>query len=272
MDIESIKADFEKGMTYNDIAEKHGISKGTVSKYKKKYDWKRAKQPKKKTTKKQKQNGNKSGNGNIKVSKKVSDMKLSEQPANDDKWKRFCLLYLKDYNATQSYLSVYDCSYSTAVVNGSKLLNNTKVQTYLNELRKSQSKDLYLDASDILKQQAKIAFADISKYLSVKTIKTVRKDPVSDEEVLDADGNRIIDVKNEIYIKDPETMDWSIVDELHTGKDGLVLKLSDRDKAIKSLLERLPEPQTSEKSDPIVREINKAIKSNENNLDVDVQE
>lgn len=230
MDMGKLKADFESGIKYDELADKYGISKGTISKYKKKYNWKR-------------NNGNeatKQRKQNKKVSSKVSNVQLSNQQSTNDRWKQFCFQYLQCYNATQAYMSVYDCDYNTAMVNGSTLLRNTKVKSYLDELRAEQSNELYVSVKDILKQELKIAYGNIGDYLTVKTIKQERLD-ADGHPVVDVDGQPIIDEYNRFVVTDPDKLDWSIVQEAHTGKDGLVVKLYDKHKALSELLKRLPD-------------------------------
>jgi phage terminase small subunit len=77
----------------------------------------------------------------------------------------FCSEYLKDRNATRSYLVVYPCckSENAAAVNGLKLLRNAKIKSYLEKeleivrLRNSIATD------NILREEACICFSDIRK-------------------------------------------------------------------------------------------------------------
>lgn len=62
----------------------------------------------------------------------------------------FCEEYIKTLNATQSYMSVYNCCRRTAEVNSSRLLSNAKVKKYIedrfNELKNSK----IADANEVL--------------------------------------------------------------------------------------------------------------------------
>lgn len=222
---------YENGCKYKDIAEQLDISINTVKSWRTREKWKR----KKGATK------NKKVAPEIKkVAPKVAPKQLSKQQSTDDKWKQFCLVYLQSYNATQAYMKVYDCSYSTAMTNGPALLRNTQVKSYLDELRQAQSKELYVTVKDILEQELKIAYGNIGDYLTVKTIKQERLD-ADGTPVVDVDGKPIIDEYNRFVVTDPDKVDWSIVQEAHTGKDGLVVKLYDKHKALSELLKRLPD-------------------------------
>lgn len=222
---------YEHGSKYKQIAEELDISINTIKSWRTRDKWKR----KKGATK-----NKKVAPAIKKVAKKVATKKLSSYQTTDDKWKHFCLLYLQSYNATQAYMKVYDVDYETAMASGSRLLRNDRVKSYLDELRKEQSKELYVSVKDILEQELKIAYGNIGDYLTVKTIKQERLD-ADGTPVVDVDGQPIIDEYNRFVVTNPDKVDWSIVQEAHTGKDGLVVKLYDKHKALSELLKRLPD-------------------------------
>lgn len=223
---------YESGMKYKDIAEALDISAGTIRSWRARDKWKRKKknatQPKNVATKIES------------VAKNVATKKLSKQQPTDDKWKQFCLVYLRKHNATQAYIDVYDCSYETALVSGPRLLGNVRVKNYLDELKAEQVKELYLSALDVQREQAKIAFANLADYLTAKHIRQERLDP-DGHPVVDVDGQPIIDEYDELILTNPEKADWSIISEVHRGKDGLVVKLYDKQKALDFLAKSLPD-------------------------------
>lgn len=223
---------YENGMKYKDIAEALDISAGTIRSWRARDKWKR----KKKTATQQKNVATKIES----VAKNVATKKLSKQQSTDDKWKQFCLVYLRKHNATQAYIDVYDCSYKTALANGPALLGNTRVKKYLDELKAEQVKELYLSALDVQREQAKIAFANLADYLTAKHIRQERLDP-DGHPVVDVDGQPIIDEYDELILTNPEKADWSIISEVHRGKDGLVVKLYDKQKALDFLAKSLPD-------------------------------
>ena len=69
----------------------------------------------------------------------------------NDRHRKFCKEYLKDFNATRSYKAVYpSVTQKTAASNGSQLLGNAKVQEYLAELlHQSNLKDI-ADVDEVL--------------------------------------------------------------------------------------------------------------------------
>lgn len=225
------KTMYEQGCKYKQIAEELDISINTIKSWRTRDKWKRKKGASK---------SKKVAPIPKKVAKKVASVQLSNQQSTNDRWKQFCFQYLQCYNATQAYMNVYDCTYETAKANGPALLANTRVKSYIDELRAEQSNELYVSVKDILKQELKIAYGNIGDYLTVKTIKQERLDD-SGKPVVDIDGKPIIDEYNRFVVTDPDKLDWSIVQEAHTGKDGLVVKLYDKHKALSELLKRLPD-------------------------------
>ena len=215
---------YETGCKYKDISNDLNIPVNTLKSWRNREKWER-----KNSRKVAPQNN-----------KKVADAKLSQNQSADSKWKRFCLVYLRKFNATQAYMDVYDCSYETAMVNGSKLLSNTKVKNYLNALKQKQSDELYLTSLDLTKEEMKIAFANLSDFLTPKHIRQQRLDADGNPQT-DYDGNEIIDEYDEFILTNPKKADWSVIKSVHRGKDGLVVELYDKQKAIMDLYKRLPD-------------------------------
>ena len=83
---------------------------------------------------------------------------MAEHKPLNAKQKLFCERYIKDFNATQSYLEVYECEYDTARANATKLLKREDVRLYIQELIKENvSQDLTADR--ILYELMEIAFS-----------------------------------------------------------------------------------------------------------------
>ena len=225
------KSMYEQGCKYKEIADELDISINTIKSWRTRDKWKRKKGASK---------NKKVAPIPKKVAPKVASVQLSKKRSTDEKWKAFCLLYLQSYNATQSYMKVYDCDYETANANCFRLLANDSVKKFMEELRAEQSNELYVSVKDILKQELKIAYGNIGDYLTVKTIRQERLD-ADGHPVVDVDGQPIVDEYNRFVVTDPDKLDWSIVHEAHTGKDGLVVKLYDKHKALSELLKRLPD-------------------------------
>lgn len=141
--------------------------------------------------------------------------------------KVFCDEYLIDLNATRAYMAAYKnvTKNETAAVNGSRLLRNAKVRAYIDKKMKEREERTKITQDKVLKELAKIGFADIKDYLEYKTVQSV----VSHDE----DGEPIIDYRQIIDVIDSKDVDTSIIQEVSIGKDGTFkFKLYDKQKAL----------------------------------------
>lgn len=205
------------GMKYKDIAEKYGTTINTVKSWKNRYGWNREK--------------------GVHTKQKVCTQKKrcsSEPPAavddgtkgtlqNDDltpEQQMFCIYYSRTFNATQSYLNAFGCSYETAMVNGCLLLRNTKVKTEIERLKEIKRQQIVAGADDIVELQMRIAFADIGNYMSFGQKEI--QDPETGMEYMVS----IVD------LKESKNADTQIIQEVKRGKDGVSIKLADKQKAI----------------------------------------
>lgn len=76
----------------------------------------------------------------------------------NDRHKRFCQEYLKDFNATRAYKAVYDTKNDkTANVNSSRLLRNAKVQAYLSEILHQTKLQDIMQIDEVLNKISEIA-------------------------------------------------------------------------------------------------------------------
>ena len=83
------------------------------------------------------------------------------------KQKRFCEEYIKDCNATQSYIRAgYQVSERVAQAAAGRMLSIGKIQAYIQELQKARSSRTEIDADRVLLEFARIAFSDIKNVLS----------------------------------------------------------------------------------------------------------
>lgn len=225
---EQAEQDYMAGMKYKDIATKYDVSLNTVKSWKGRYGWQRG-SAKKNAPTKSKRVHTKAKKGAPKI--------IDELEANSeltDKQKLFCLFYLQRFNATWAYQRVYKCSYETARVEGSRTLANPNIKKQITGLKKQQRSELLVTIDDITHEYAKQAFASLGDVLDYK---------VHEELVTDTDGNAFLDTDDnpvkkhvaDIYLKPSDQIDWSLVQDIHRGKDGLVVKLYDKQKALDSL-------------------------------------
>lgn len=213
---EKAEKDYMAGMKYKDIAEKYGTTINTVKSWKKRYGWNR----KEGAPKKEKVCTQNKRNASAPVVEVDDGTKETLQ--NEDltpEQQMFCIYYSRTFNATQSYLKAYGCTYESAMVRGSELLRNVKVRTEIERLREIKRQQIVAGTDDIVELQMRIAFADIGDVLSFgKT------------EVETKTGN-IIEV-NTVNLNESTMVDTQIIESVKEGRDGVSVKLKDSQKAI----------------------------------------
>lgn len=214
---EKAEQDYMSGMKYKDIAEKYGTTINTVKSWKKRYAWSRgegAHKAEKVCTQKSK--------GAPKKEAPIDDgTKATLQ--NDDltpEQQMFCIYYSRTFNAAHSYQKAYGCSYESAIANGSRLLTNDKVRAEIERLKEIKRQQIVAGADDIVELQMRIAFADIGNYVSF-----------GQKEVTDIETDETYMV-SVVDLKESKNTDTQLIQEVKRGKDGVSVKLADKQKAI----------------------------------------
>lgn len=83
------------------------------------------------------------------------------------KQKQFCEQYVIDWNGARSYKHVYpNVKQSTAEVNASKLLSNTKVLAYIEEIQRDLARLCGVSSARNILELKKIAYSSIHNYKS----------------------------------------------------------------------------------------------------------
>lgn len=229
---ENAEQDYNAGMKYKDIADKYGVTINTVKSWKRRYEWVRNKSapPKKSVHTKSKKGAPKN-----EVEQVIDELADSEFT---DKQKAFVIEYVRLFNATQAYINVYDVDYGTAMVNGSRMLRNAKVQSLVKDMRQARLHDLGANKEDILADLMKQSFSDIGDYLDFGNNNVSIKDDYS-KDMLDKDGKPLISHRSWVQLKDKSKVDTSLIKKVSIGRDGVILDLYDKQVAQKKLLEEL---------------------------------
>lgn len=213
---EKAEQDYMDGMKYKDIAEKYGTTINTVKSWKKRYGWSReegAHKSKKVCTQK--------GKGAPKAAAPIDDG-TKETLQNDEltpEQQMFCIYYSRTFNATQSYLNAFRCSYDTANAEGYKLLVKPCIRAEIERLKEIKRQQIVAGTDDIVELQMRIAFADIGNYMSF-----------GQKEIEDPETGRY--TISTVDLKESTNTDTQIIQEVKRGKDGVSIKLADRQKAI----------------------------------------
>lgn len=220
---DSIKAEqmYKSGMNLVDIAKEIGKPPGTVRRWKSTQGWDSERSDKKANVRKQETEQN---------SKKVEAIapeveQVIENPNLTDKQRLFCLQYVRCFNATKAYQKAYGCSYMVANAEGYKLLVNPRVKEEIQRLKQNRLNREMLGTEDIFQKYMDIAFADITDFTDF--------------------GNLEIDTENGpmtvsyVNLKDAGEVDGTLINEISKGKDGVKLKLPDREKALRWLSDHM---------------------------------
>ncbi|WP_107839434.1 terminase small subunit [Metasolibacillus meyeri] len=176
---------------------------------------------------------NKSNKSNKKV---VESEEIIELESDDftDKQRLFISYYVKYWNATKAYQKAYNCAYTTAMVEGSRLLRNPKIRDEVVKVRDGLTEDALLDKRTLIQKWIDIAFADITDYL-----KFGRQEEIEYEDdgqpKLDMNGNVKTYAFNYVHLNESDEIDGTLVTEVKQGKDGITVKLADKMKALEFL-------------------------------------
>lgn len=150
-----------------------------------------------------------------------------------DKQRLFCIYYIKSFNATQSAIKA-GYAPDSAHVEGSRLLRNVKVKAYIKELKGKMTEEIFIDAMDVLNKYIKIAFADITDYLTFgqREVSVMGPfGPIIDKKT----KKKITKTINYVDFKESNIVDGTIISEVKQGKDGVSIKFEDRMKALDKL-------------------------------------
>lgn len=204
---------YKQGMKLVDIAAELDVPPGTVRRWKSTYGWdsERSETQSERSDKKRAEK------------KSVVDDGTKETLQNNDltpEQQMFCIYYSRTFNAAQSYQKAYGCSYQTAMVNGCLLLRNTKVRAEIERLKELKRQQIVTGTEDIVELQMRIAFADIGNYLSF-----------GQKEITDPDTDETYMIST-VDLRESKDTDTQLIQEVKRGKDGVSVKLADKQKAI----------------------------------------
>ncbi|MGF2082020.1 terminase small subunit [Enterococcus casseliflavus] len=218
--------DYQNGMKYKDIAAKHDVSINTVKSWKSR-KW-NAPPEKKGATKKEKVAHKKE------VQPVIDNDDLTEQQ------KLFCLYYLQSFNATKAYQQAYGCDYNSARSNSIRLIAKDSIKIELKRLKAELQQDVFLDVKDLIREYAKQAFADITDFVEFSSTehKLYEYDEAGEkQEVFNEFTGELETYKSsQVSLKNSEEVDGTLIQEVKKGKDGVSVKLYDKQKAMAELM------------------------------------
>lgn len=141
-------------------------------------------------------------------------------------------------NRCDNYCKAYGCDYTTAMVNGCKLLSNPKIQTHIQSIKDAKIKQSMYTAEDYFQKMMDIAYSDVTDYMTFgqETVAVTGAfgplevvDPITKEKkILTKDINVV-------RFKDSSEVDGTLIQEVKQGKDGCSIKLVSKEFALKWL-------------------------------------
>lgn len=166
---------YKSGMKLVDIAAQLNCSDATIRTWKNRYKWDSS--------------GNETFQTKSETKRNVSTERGKKAPPIDDGTKEtlqnddltpeqqmFCIYYIRTFNATQSYLKAFHCSYDTANAEGYKLLVKPCVRKEIERLKEIKRQQIVAGADDIVELQMRIAFSDFSDIAEYDAIRITPKD------------------------------------------------------------------------------------------------
>ena len=142
----------------------------------------------------------------------------------------FCIYYSRTFNAAQSYQKAYGCSYDSALRAGPRLMGNVVVRAEIERLKEIKRQQIVTSTEDVVELQMRIAFADIGNYMSFgrENVQVMGAfGPVKDPDTKQYLTKEV----NTVRLSDSNNVDTQIIQEVKQGKDGVSIKLADKQKA-----------------------------------------
>ena len=230
--IDAAENDYMLSMKYKDIAAKYGVTINTVKSWKQRNGWSRKKESKeeKGCTQTEKKGPHKKQTGctqNQAVAPVQPDMETEAFPEPgqegelSEKQRLFCLYYIKYRNQIKAYQKAFQCSYENAHRHASEMGQNGAVKKEIDRVLNELHQDIRIDIKDLIQQQIDIARADINDFVDIS-------------------GGSVC-VRGD--------MDGTLVKEIKETKEGISIKLYDKQKAIEFLKNNLPDEAGGQISD-----------------------
>lgn len=224
--------DYISGMKYKEIAAKYSVSMNTVKSWVKRYGWSREKgahKNKKGCTQKSKVAPVQSEDVEDGTKETIQKSELSAEQ------QMFCIYYSRTFNASQSYQKAYKCSYESALRSGSRLLKNVGVREEIARLKEIKRQNIMADTEDLIELQMRIAFSDIGNYLTFgrETVDVMGPfGPIKIKNEKTGQEEKLVKEVNTIRLAESSNVDTQIIQEVKQGRDGVSVKLADKQKAM----------------------------------------
>lgn len=224
------KQDYLKGMKYKEICDKYNLSLNTLRSWVQRHGWSDERKNKKCAHKQKDVHTKENG------AKPIQQLVISEDAELTEKQRLFCLYYIKSFNATQAAIKA-GYAHDSAHVEGSRLLRNVKVAGEIRRLKGVVQEELFIDAMDVLERYIKIAFADMTDFVDFGAKEIPILDKETGEQKYDDEGKPMVRTISYLDFKNSNQVDGGLICEISQGKQGMKIKLEDRQKALDKLAE-----------------------------------
>jgi phage terminase small subunit len=150
------------------------------------------------------------------TSKKAVNEAIKDIPELNYKQQLFCLYYVKNKNASLAAIKA-GYSYNSASQIGYQLLQNPSVRAEIERLKYLKKQAIMLSEDDIVEKYMEIAFADITDFVDFGTTCTGGID------------------QDFFKFNDARQIDGGLIREIKNNRQGMSIKLEDRQRALKWL-------------------------------------
>ncbi len=231
--------DYCKGMKYKDIADKYNVSLNTVKSWKRRQweDIEKGVQPKKKSVH-TKRTLKETDDVPMEVELLPEEIETLANESLTEKQRLFCLYYVRWFNATKAYQKAYECDYTTAMVNGCKLLSNPKIQAHIQSIKDAKIKQSMYTAEDLFQKMMDIAYSDATDYMTFgqEAIPVMTMyGPAEIKDPITGIKKPLMKKVNYVRFKESSKVDGTLIQEVKQGKDGCSIKLVSKEFALKWL-------------------------------------
>ena len=93
----------------------------------------------------------------------------------NEKQKKFCELYIEEWNGTKAYQKVYNCKETTARTNASVLLTKTNILDYIQATQNDLQKIANISKLKMLKRFESLSFNAENENVQIKALENICK-------------------------------------------------------------------------------------------------
>lgn len=233
---------YRQGILLKDIADQLKVPQGTVRRWKSTYKWDDPEGSEKIVSVR---NHSEQSERSERIKQQNIQDDIASVMRNDElteKQKRFCLFYIRSFNATKAYQKAYECNYETAAASGTRLLENVKVREEIQRLKENRYQRELISESDIFQKYLDIAFADITDFVEFGQEEEYVIGQFGLVQVEDPVTGKKAPLKqkvNTVKFRDSAVTDGTLISEVKNGRNGASIKLADRMKALDWLADHM---------------------------------